>query len=267
MNLGSQNSKDYLWLHLRDLPYFRALIRAVEAHFYQDLNLPSPRLDIGSGDGHFAHTTFEEPIDVGIDPWEGPIRKAVRLGAYRLLVQGEAGKMPFPDSFFGSALSNSVLEHISHIDEVLLEINRVLRPGAPFVFSVPNPAYFSELDIPAKLNRIGLPGLGRLYTEWFRRISRVYHADTPDEWQTRLERSGFRIERWWHYFSPQAMRVLEWGHYLGVPTLLPHILFDRWILVPARWNLTFIERLIRPYASTEPHAKGTFTFYIACKQP
>lgn len=264
---GLENSKDYLWLHLRDLPYFRAMIRAVEAYFYQDLELPSPRLDIGSGDGHFAHLTFREPIDVGIDPWEGPTRKAARLGAYRLLVQGDAGKLPFPDGFFGSAISNSVLEHISHIDVVLLEASRVLRPGAPFVFSVPNPAYFSELDIPAKLNRLGLSALGRAYTEWFRRISRVHHADTPDEWQRRLERSGFLIERWWHYFPPQAMRVLEWGHYFGFPTLLPHLLLDRWILVPTRWNLALTERFIRPYASIDPHPQGTFTFFIARKQP
>ena len=46
--------KDYLTLHLQDLPYFRALLRAVEARFYKDITLPPPVLDLGCGDGHFA---------------------------------------------------------------------------------------------------------------------------------------------------------------------------------------------------------------------
>jgi hypothetical protein len=31
--------KDYLFLQLRDLPYFRAFLHAVESSFYQDLRL------------------------------------------------------------------------------------------------------------------------------------------------------------------------------------------------------------------------------------
>ena len=39
--------KDYLYLHLRDLPYFRALVRGVEATYYQTIDLPAPTLDVG----------------------------------------------------------------------------------------------------------------------------------------------------------------------------------------------------------------------------
>jgi hypothetical protein len=59
------------------------------------------------------------------------------------------------------------------------------------------------------------------------------------------------------------MRVLEWGHYLGAPTLLPHVLLGRWIISPTRWNLALTDRLVRPYAKAEPHHQGTFTFYVA----
>ena len=55
-------AKDYLWLHLRDLPYFRALLRAIEASYYEGLDLPSPTLDVGCGDGHFATIAFDRPI-------------------------------------------------------------------------------------------------------------------------------------------------------------------------------------------------------------
>jgi SAM-dependent methyltransferase len=257
--------KDYLWLQLRDLPYFRAMLRAVEARFYQDFELSSPSLDVGCGDGHFASITFEHPLDVGLDPWGGPIRQAARLGGYRFLVQANGAQMPFQDGYFASVISNSVLEHITQVEAVLAETARVLQPGALFLFSVPNPHYLSELSIPSWLRWLGLSSLGDRYVEWFRHMSRVVHAVGPEVWQARLEKSGFRLEKWWHYFSSHAMRMLEWGHYFGVPTLLAHSLTGRWILVPTRWNLSLTERLVRRYTEAKPDPQGTFTFYVARK--
>ena len=255
--------KDYLWLNLRDLPYFRAMLRAVEAQFYQGFELPAPILDLGCGDGHFATVAFDHQLDVGLDPWTGPIHQAARRGGYRALVQAEGGKMPFPDEYFASALSNSVLEHIPQVEVVLAELRRVLKPGAPFLFCVPNPRYLSELSIPAILKQFGLKKIGHVYTEWFRRMSRTHHAVDPNIWQGWLEDAGFRLEQWWHYFSPNAMRMLEWGHYFGAPTLLPHALFKRWIIAPWRWNLFVTEWLVRRYTTAQPDPQGTYTFYIA----
>jgi SAM-dependent methyltransferase len=260
------SERDFLWLNLRDLPYFRAMLRAVEAGFYQEFELRRPVLDVGCGDGHFATVAFESPVDVGIDPWGGPIHQAARLGGYRCLVQGDGARMPFPDGYFGSAMSNSVLEHIPQVQSVLAETQRVLQPGALFLFCVPNPGYLAELSIPRWLGRLGLRSAGGAYTQWFRRMSRVQHAEDPQVWQAWLDAAGFRLERWWHYFSPDAMRALEWGHYFGAPTLLPHALTGRWVLVPQRWNLALTERWVRPYTQIQPHPQGVFTFYVARKQ-
>jgi SAM-dependent methyltransferase len=249
------SEKDYLFLHLRDLPYFRALVRGVEATYYQTFDLTSPTLDVGCGDGHFASLVFDRQIDVGLDPWTGPIHEAGRRNAYRFLVQADGAMSPFPDGYFASAFSNSVLEHIPHVDAVLAETARVLKSCAPFYFCVPNERYLSELSI-ARI-------LGKGYTEWFRRISRVQHADGPQVWQGRLEKAGFRLEKWWHYFSPSAMRVLEWGHYFGLPSLLARKLTGKWIVAPTKWNLWLTEKFVRRYASSEPVEDGTFTFYIA----
>ncbi len=257
------NKRDYLWLNLRDLPYFRAMLRAVEAEFIQAYHLPPPTLDLGCGDGHFASIAFERKLEVGIDPGESSIRQAARRGGYRSLVQADGCRMPFPAGHFASALSNSVLEHIPQAPEVLAELGRVLAPGAPFLFCVPNPRYLSELSIPALLGRAGFNRLGQAYAGWFRRMSRVAHAAWPDTWQKWLEAAGFRLESWWHYFSPQAMRVLEWGHYFGAPTLLPHAVVGRWIVAPWRWNLFLTERIVRRHAVAQPDDQGTFTFYVA----
>jgi SAM-dependent methyltransferase len=256
-------SKDFLFLQLRDLPYFRAFLRAVESSYYQDLSLPAPIYDVGCGDGHFASLTFERKIDVGLDPWHTPIHEAKKHGGYHSLVEADAAHSPFPGKYFASGFSNSVLEHIPHIDEVLGETARVLKPGAPFVFCVPNDNFLPALSIGRGLDRIGLHSLASLYRSFFNKISRHYHCDPPSIWQRRLEQNGFTLERWWHYFSPQALKVLEWGHYFGIPTLLPHALFNRWILVPTHWNLHFIERFLRKFVKTPEDPQGVYTFYIA----
>jgi SAM-dependent methyltransferase len=214
-------TKDYLWLNLRDLPYFRALLRAVEARTYDGIDLPSPILDLGCGDGHFASIAFDRPLDVGVDPWWGPIKEAHSRKAYTYLAQSDGARLPFPDGYFASAISNSVLEHIPHLDEVLAEVWRVLKPESLFVFCVPNHDFLKTLDI------------------------------------------GFQVDRWWHYFSPNALRILEWGHYFGLPSLLSKILTGRWVISPTPWNLAFTRRLVqKSYDEARKQENGVYTFYL-----
>lgn len=258
-----QHTKDYLWLQMQDLPYFRALMRAYEASFYEDLDLPGPTLDVGSGDGHFVNSAFDRPIDVGIDPWAAPMKEARRRGGYRLLVLGDGGRMPFPNAAFGSAFSNSVLEHIPQVERVLAETARVLKPGAPFAFCGPNHRFLSSLSVSNFLERVYLRPLADAYRAFFNRISRHYNSDPPEVWQARLDAAGFEIERYWHYYPPEALHVTEWGHYFGLPALVAHTLTGRWILAPQRWNLGLTERYVRRRYQPEPSENGVCTFYIA----
>lgn len=256
--MNNLQPKDFLFLQLRDLPYFRAFLRAVESTYYQSLPLPAPIYDVGCGDGHFASLTFEKKIDVGLDPWHGPIREARKRGAYHLLVEADGAHSPIPNDYFASGFSNSVLEHIPHVDVVLAETARVLKTGAPFYFCVPNPRYLSELSLSHLF--------GKNYSEWFRKMSRVSHADEPDVWQNRLERAGFELVRWWHYFPPASMRVLEWGHYFGLPSVVARLLTGRWIIAPTKWNLWLTMQVVKKHASPAAVEDGTFTFYIARKR-
>lgn len=259
-------TKDFLWLHLKDLPYFRAILRANEASFYQGIMLPSPTLDVGSGDGHFASVTFEQRIDVGVDPSLQTMREAKTRGAYRLLTQADGAAMPLADQSMGSAISNSVLEHIPHLDAVLMDVGRVLKPDAPFVFTVPNPGYRSELSFPAFLRRIRLDGLARRYEEYFMWMSRTRNMLYEDGWQELLDKAGMEIERTFRYFPPESLHALEWGHYFGAPTLLPRWLFGRWILAPTHWNLALTDNWMRRHYACEADEEGTYSFYLARKR-
>jgi SAM-dependent methyltransferase len=258
---------DLLWRNLVGLPAFRALLRAVEARFYQDLPLPEPTLDLGCGDAHFASVTFQQRLAAGVDPWALPLREARRLRpqTYQLLLQAYGGYLPFPSGHFASAMSNSVLEHIPDLAPVLADLARVLRPGAPFIFCVPSDYFLDFLSISGALDQVGLRSLGNVYRAFFNRISRHHHCDGPDVWRGRLETAGFKLEKYWYYFSRGAFRTLEWGHYFGLPAVVAHALTGRWVMAPTPANLALTERLVRPFYEEPLPEKGAYLFFIARK--
>ena len=262
-DLESDHAKDFLWLNIRDLPYFRSLLRAVEAQFYKQVNLLAPTLDIGCGEGHFASLTFNRKIDVGLDPSRGSLHEASERHAYQLLTEADGGRMPYPGGYFASAFSNSVLEHIPHVEQVLEETARVLKPGALFVFCVPNHRFNESLSISRGLERLRLTALAKLYRTFFTYIARHRHLDSPEVWMARLAAAGFVVEKCWDYFPPKALAVLEWGHYLGLPSLLIRKLTGQWILIPTYWNLMLTYRLLQPYAKAIASDNGVCTFYVA----
>jgi SAM-dependent methyltransferase len=236
----------------------------VEAELFRDLEFPPPILDVGCGDGHFAKVAMPSPVDVGVDPDARSLREARRRGAYRSLAECTGERLPFEGQTFGSAFSNSVLEHIPNVDRVLAEVARVLRPGAPLAFTVPNPGYLAELSW---VRWLGRGGVGGAYAEWFRRMSRVVHLDEEPDWARRLQACGMRLERSFRYFSPRALRTMEWGHYFGAPTLVARFLSGRWIVAPWRASLWLTEALLRRYHDPSPRGDGTFSFYLARKSP
>ena len=256
---------DLLSRHLRDLPAFRALLRATEARFYATIDLPQPTLDVGCGDGHFAATTFRNKIAVGIDPQWQSLHEASLRNGYCGLTQAAGDRLPFTNAAFASAISNSVLEHIPDVQSVLNEVSRLLLRGAPFVFCVPSDNFLAMLSVSRTLRAWGLPAIAVAYENFFNRISRHHHCDSPAIWQARLASAGFAVERHWYYFSEGALRALEWGHFLGLPALVTKILFGRWVLVPTPANLKLTDYLLRRHFEEPLPARGAYLFFIARK--
>lgn len=52
-------------------------------------------------------------------------------------VTGALESMPFPDQGFDTILCNAVLEHVEHVDAVMAELARVLKPGGHAILAVP----------------------------------------------------------------------------------------------------------------------------------
>jgi len=259
---------DLLWQQLKSLPAFRALLRAVEARFYPLIPLPEPTLDVGCGDGHFAAMTFPgRTLAAGIDPWWGPLHKAVQSGKYGLPIQALGDRLPFADGAFASAFSNSVLEHIPDLSPVLAEVNRVLRPGARFVITTPSHLFTEYLGGAAFFERLRLGGMAQRYRRLFNTISRHAHTDSPETWATRLAEAGFAIERWQYYFSRGALRALEIGHAQGLPSAALHALTGHWIVAPWESSLAPTERWVRPFYEEEAAQDGgAYLLFIVRKQ-
>jgi SAM-dependent methyltransferase len=262
----SAKPKDYLWLHLRELPYFRSLLRSQEARLYQDIEWKPPVLDLGSGDGHFASVAFEAAVDIGVDPHLKSLREARVRRAYRLLLQAEGGRLPLAANAFSSVFSNSVLEHIPDVDGVLRELHRVAKRGGILVFTVPNPQYLVHLSIADFLSRIGLERWANGYRRWFLWMTRTRHLDGEDIWVDRLHKAGFSRVSSMRYFSPAANRALEIGHFLGAPTLVARWLTGRWIVWPSRFSLGPVEARVRRYYDEPPGPEGTNTLFVAHKE-
>jgi 2-polyprenyl-3-methyl-5-hydroxy-6-metoxy-1,4-benzoquinol methylase len=255
-----------LWKNISELPYFRGLLRAVEGCFYQDIPLEEPILDLGCGDGHFVTVTFDRQINIGLDPWFPPLQKAEKTKAYRSCINAVGCEMPFENEYFSTLISNSVLEHIEDVDAVLEDSWRVLKPRGRLIICVPNDSFTSNLSLARFFEGIHLQRLARTYRNFFNRISRHKHCDSPEEWVNRLRSHGFQVKKWWKYFSPRALAVLEWGHYFGLPSLICNFLFKRWILVPAKWNLFIALGIVSKSFHEDPvEPQGAYTFFIAEK--
>ena len=54
--------------------------------------------------------------------------------------------LPFPDNYFDSVLCSEVFEHIFNLDEILKEINRVMKPGSQIMITCP--FVWNEHEVP-----------------------------------------------------------------------------------------------------------------------
>lgn len=225
----------FLKEYLRERPLFLALIRAKEAQLYQKyIPLKKPVLDVGCGDGFFVKVTFGQgrtlsgsdpnQLDVGLDLKGSRIDEAKNLVVYKKLVTYDGRKIPFPNNYFSTVVSNCVLEHVEHLDLILKEIQRVIKPGGVFLTSV--------MAKPWEDNLFGAILFGTWYQDWMRKKQIHLNLFTKQQWDKLFTKLGFEIEDSFGYLSPQACRLIDLSHYLSAPNLISYKLFGKWVLFP-----------------------------------
>ncbi len=227
----------FLKQYLQERPLFLSLIRAKEAFLYQKyLPFKKPVLDIGCGDGMFAKLSFankfkvqsskfkvnERIIDIGLDVKDSRIEEAKRLGVYKKLVIYDGVKIPFPDNYFSTIVSNCVLEHVTHLDSVISEAYRVLKPGGVFLTTV--------MAAPWEEYLFGSIFLGSWYQNWMRKKQVHLNLYNHKNWDKEFKKSGFRIVGKVGYLDQKASRLIDFCHYLSIPSLISYKLFKKWVL-------------------------------------
>lgn len=247
------------------LPYFRAMLRAVEQRFYEEEDLQAPILDLGAGDGHFAWALSRRGGVLGLDPWYKPLVECAVYKVYPLLILADGKAIPAESGSFATAMSNSVLEHIPGVQAVLNEVGRCLKSGGRFLFAVPNQRFKTDLWGVQVFNRLGLKGLAERYSRFFNRIARHHNLDDESVWIARLKEAGFSRVEYRHYFPVKAMQMLERGHVAGLPNLLWKKLFGKWVLFPSRENPFLRFKMVRHLIENPYDENGCCTFYVAWK--
>lgn len=117
---------------------YHELLDELEAEFVQKFGRGGSVLEVGCGTGlvleriaRFAgHAT-------GIDVSEGMLERARARGLD--VHQGSALQLPFPDASFDVTCSFKVLAHIPEINQVLIEMARVTKPGGMVLAEFYNP--------------------------------------------------------------------------------------------------------------------------------
>lgn len=170
--------------------------------------LPEGRgLDLGCGDGLLTRVILQQVGKrdlVGVDPDPAEIAQAKDAGIYSALHEAGGNSVPEPDASFDWVLSNSVLEHIDHLEPVLAEVGRLLRPNGEFVFTVPGPDFHHCLRGPL------LPGASReVYLQ--RLDARLAHRRYWDlsDWESALIVNGMQIVTVVSYFNEAQVRRWE----------------------------------------------------------
>lgn len=146
-----------------DYDYLRDAVANALVDRLDDMKHSFPlALDFGSGSGHLyraicADDSLVEYDTPGPPGGIGGIRKLVQLdsaqnlmfrgekeavaghercGTYRLLVDNEEEKLPFPDGTFDLVLSSCALHRMNQLPSVFKEIHRILKPDGCFLFAV-----------------------------------------------------------------------------------------------------------------------------------
>jgi len=96
-------------------------------------------LEIGTGTGSLLRELLVRGVDAeGVELRQELIDQAHRFHGPLPILRVTGTALPFPDSSFDVVVSFDVFEHIPDSDAHLLEVRRVLRPGASYLLQTPN---------------------------------------------------------------------------------------------------------------------------------
>ena len=95
-----------------------------------DIELHGIILDLGCGTGLLGAFLGKKVVGVDISS------EMLRQARHYLAVQADMDLLPFQPSVFDAVLSFTALQNLPVLDHIFGEVQRVLKPGHPFIFTI-----------------------------------------------------------------------------------------------------------------------------------
>ena len=136
-------------------PYFIIRLRLFQSIRANSSYMTGRMLDFGCGSKPYR-SLFQVSEYVGLDTEDsGHDHSHEEVDVFY-----DGKEMPFEDEHFDSVLSSEVFEHVFNLEEVLQEINRVLKPGGHLLITLP--FVWEEHEAPYDFARYTSFGIGSL---------------------------------------------------------------------------------------------------------
>ena len=153
-------------------------------------------LDLGCGDGQLTQRIAATGADVvGVDASLEMLAAARSRGIDAQ--EGRAELLPFTDRSFDAVFSNAALHWVCGQDEMMTEVQRVLKPGGRFVAEMGGHGNIAAIRV-ALMAVLARHNYGD-------REDGVNYYPTPESYTRRLEGHGFKVKKIAHFPRPTIL--------------------------------------------------------------
>jgi SAM-dependent methyltransferase len=176
-----------LYPHIPSLSHWRAW----EFAAYQKYQLDGRILDLGCGDGRYFRSIWPHATDVAgldMDPTMAALGR--QSGIYRVVHVAPAHEVPEPSEAFDHVFANCSLEHMDHLDVVLAEIHRCLRPGGSLLCSVVTDRFVQWSVLPHLVAQAGFDDAATALQKDFMNYHHLTNPLSVSEWSTSFKKAG-----------------------------------------------------------------------------
>lgn len=189
--LSGYDAVSTLYPHIPPLSHWRSWEYAAYQHYQLDGRV----LDLGCGDGRYFRLIWPQASDVvGVDMSPEVAELGWHSAVYREVHVAPAHQVPELDASFDHVFANCSLEHMDHLDAVLAEIHRCLKPGGTLLCSVVTDRFVQWSLLP---NLVAMAGFDDAAAALQKDFLNYHHLANPlsvAEWAKSFHRAGLIAE-------------------------------------------------------------------------